>query len=106
MKSTNTGRLSYKFLTFVIFLMCNISFFLCFVFTFINAAFSYLLHFYIFVFLLAAFAFCVVIYINILNWNNKIIIIIIIIVAKCLLSFGAESFVFQVAVQEIKDQDI
>ena len=67
MKSTNTGRLSYKFLTFVIFLMCNISFFLCFVFTFINAAFSYLLHFYIFVFLLAAFAFCVVIYINILN---------------------------------------
>jgi len=25
---------------------------------------------------------------------------------KCLLSFGAESFVFQVAIQKFKDQDI
>jgi len=27
-------------------------------------------------------------------------------VGKCLLSFGAESFVFQVAIQKFKDQDI
>jgi len=27
-------------------------------------------------------------------------------VRKCLLSFGAESFVFQVAIQKFKDQDI
>jgi len=27
-------------------------------------------------------------------------------VSKCLLSFGAESFVFQVAIQKFKDQDI
>ena len=27
-------------------------------------------------------------------------------VRECLLSFGAESFVFQVAVQKLKDQDI
>ena len=27
-------------------------------------------------------------------------------VRKCLLSFGAEAFVFQVAIQKFKDQDI
>jgi len=27
-------------------------------------------------------------------------------VRECLLSFGAESFVFQVAIQKLKDQDI
>jgi len=27
-------------------------------------------------------------------------------VGKCVLSFGAESFVFQVAIQKFKDQDI
>jgi hypothetical protein len=52
------------------------------------------------------------------NNNNNIIIIIIISsssssssieqieVRKCLLSFGAESFVFQDAIQKFKDQDI
>jgi hypothetical protein len=29
-----------------------------------------------------------------------------ILVRECLLSFGAESFVFQVAIQKLKDQDI
>jgi len=35
-----------------------------------------------------------------------VVVVVIVVVRECLLSFGAESFVFQVAIQELKDQDI
>ena len=38
--------------------------------------------------------------------KRRVVIKLCVSVMKCLLSFGAESFVFQVPIQKFKDQDI
>jgi len=49
---------------------------------------------------------CCIFISNSLYVSGSYLLIIIIIVRKCLLSFGAESFVLQVATKKFKDQDI